>query len=216
MKAIPYVWMMVFSTTSNPFAAFEGKDGGGAAADIGGVFGTFDDKNKSADDVVNAAFNASNDWDAAGGFDALSVSEQRNGRGRTASGDSGPKTRSRSQDHRRARRKDKEINKDETPEEAIDRLAAEDDEDQPDTKGSSSSVTKKVASRGGVRRMASSNLQSTRQSRSSGSTRGVRRIKSESPGSPHTAKDSNHSRRSKGKSKDGDNDDSSDDSSESE
>jgi serine/threonine protein kinase len=180
---------LAFSTTQNPFASFDGKDGGSSGP---GLFDSFNDDNCE----MSNAFNSSADWDAAGGFNSLSLERGRAER----SGDEGKdkKMRSRSQDHRR-RRKDKDIKRDETPEETIDRLAAEDDDDDDDasvaesvaTKGGT--VTKKVVARRGVRRMVSSQPRPTR-SLSRGT--GLRRTKSGS-----------FSNRSSGSRKRGDSDD---------
>lgn len=170
---------LAFSTTQNPFASFDGKDGGAAAASGDGLFGSFDDNNNNADEIANV-FNSSADWDAAGDFNALTL--DKGGRGRNT--DVGPprKARSRSHDHRRARKKDKDIKKDETPEEAIDRLAAEDDDDDDMvsvadtvmTRGGT--VTKKAVARRGVRRMVSTSQPRPNRSLSRGA--GLRRTKS--------------------------------------
>lgn len=206
---------LAFSTTQNPFASFEGKDGDGAAAGDG-LFGSFDDNRSSADDEISSAFNASADWDGAGSsndFNALKVSDRR---GRSAES-SDTKTRTRSQDHRRARRKDKEIKKDETPEEAIDRLAAEDDDDDDDLasvadsrnliKGTSA---KKIVARRGVRRMVSGQGRAVR---SSSRGAGLRRTKSVSSSPRDAPKKSRSSSGHDDDDDDSDNDSSDEDSS---
>jgi serine/threonine protein kinase len=208
---------LAFSTTQNPFASFDGKDGGGSGGGDG-LFGSFEDKNNhNAAEIANV-FNTSGDWEAAGDFSALSLEKGRGGRGRTTTDDTREhKTRSRSQDHRRARRKDRDIRKDETPEEAIDRLAAEDDDDlvsvadTVSTKGGST-TSKKVVARRGVRRMASSQPRSAR-SLSRGA--GLRRTKSGTAARPRSNKRGDGKARSNDGSDDddSDNDDSSDGSS---
>lgn len=163
---------LAFSTTQNPFASFDGNPS--TSAD--GLFGSFDDNHLDSSEIANV-FNTSADWDAAADVGNLSLAAGNRGRNSTADGEK--KTRSRSQDHRRTRKKDKEIKKDETPEEAIDRLAAEDYDDEisvaesPFTK-SITGTSKKVARRG-VRRITSSQVRPTR-SLSRGN--GLRRTKS--------------------------------------
>lgn len=168
-----------FDSTFAPFEAKEGTEGGA-------LFGSFDGGDSNAD------FNASQDWDAD--FDGLAHTSGERGRSSEVSGEH--KTRARSHDHRR-RRKDKP--KDETPEETIERLASEDEEEAAGTQNSASK--KKAVPRRGVRRTASSKSPAVR-SASRGA--GLRRTKS------GQARNQNRSRGSKDEDDDDDDDGDSD------
>lgn len=201
---------LAFSTTDNPFASFEGKDGDGGGD---AVFGSFED-NHNSDEIANV-FDSSADWDTTADFNSLSI--QSNGRGRAGGGTIERKPRARSVDNRRARKKDREVRKDETPEEAIDRLADEDDDDMvsvADTVHTKGGTPIKTVVRRGVRRMQSSSQ--PRQVRSSSRGTGLRRTKSGTQGSSRTGtpsrkrSDSTSKARNKDESDDNSDDNSSD------
>ena len=173
---------LAFSTSDNPFASFEGsKDEGSKTGSGGGdgIFGSFDNGDAAS-------------WDG-NEFEDLKVTDDRGrgrgrGRGREqVQGDDIKKKRSRSQDKRRSQ-KNRDVPKDETPEQAIDRLAeADDDEDELAAMAKAavargapnpSSPSKKAAAaaRRGVRRVVSNQPSITRRSNSRGP--GLRRAKS--------------------------------------
>ena len=179
---------LAFSTTQNPFADFDGsqahnnnnnnnrKDSDGT--NIFGSFTDMEDGKAAPNDELLQAFSASSaDWDSG-------AAAPERGRSTVKNRQQPPKVRSRSQDHRRKSHK-----KDETPEEAIERLSAlhlEDDDNEDDddddrsmaesvmTKGGT--VSKKLVARRGVRRMVSN--QQPRPSRSVSRGAGLRRTKS--------------------------------------
>jgi len=168
---------MAFSTSDNPFASFDGtasKDDG--SKNGSGIFGSFDD--------ADAASWDGEDFAKTGGGSPV------RGRGRETrpqqAEEQQKKARSRSQDHRRSRKKDN-VSANETPEEAIERLAAEDDNGEEDELAAMAKAaamrgapttpnsSKKAAiARRGVRRVVSS--QPSARARSRGA--GLRRTKS--------------------------------------
>jgi len=169
---------LAFSTSDNPFASFEGsKDEGSKSGGGGdGIFGSFDDGEAAS-------------WDG-NEFEEMKVTDDRGrgrgrGRGREQEHADDKKKRSRSQDKRRSQ-KNRDVPKDETPEQAIDRLAeADDDEDELAAMAKAaaarggpnpSSPSKKAAARRGVRRVVSNQPSIARRSSSRGA--GLRRTKS--------------------------------------
>lgn len=176
---------LAFSTTNNPFASFETSGGPSNNENDDGLFGSFNDlaDNIAPTDDIVQAFSSSADWDSQQKKSPESPTKSRGRDGvsrprRSADEEQPMKTRSRSQDHRRSRRSHV-AKKDETPEEAIERLAMEepdfDDASVADTVKSS----KKVVPRRGVRRMVSSQAH-TRSARSLSRGAGLRRTKSSS------------------------------------
>jgi serine/threonine protein kinase len=109
------------------FANFESGDNNNDAA-----FSTADNPFAATDSTTNfAAFDDSDSNGVFGQWEQEIAQSSGEGRGRqtSTSKEAPKKVRSRSQDHRRRLRKDKSASDaNETPEEAIDRLAAEDDE----------------------------------------------------------------------------------------
>ena len=167
---------LAFSTSDNPFASFDGsvsRDDG--SKNGSGIFGSFDDADAAS-------------WDGQDFAAAGKAPDRGRDRGvvveRTSSNQSHQKKeRSRSQDHRRSRKKD-HIPANETPEEAIERLAVEDDEDDElaamaraaSVRGAPTTPNSKktAVARRGVRRVVSS--QPVGRARSRGA--GIRRAKS--------------------------------------
>lgn len=158
---------MAFSTSDNPFASFEGtasKDDG--SKNGSGIFGSFDDADAASWDGED--FAKKTNGSPVRGRDRESRSQQ--------SEEQPKKTRSRSQDHRRSRKKDVHAN--ETPEEAIERLAAEDDDEEDELAAMAkaaamrgkapSSPSKKAVARRGVRRVVSSQPSGRARSRGAG------------------------------------------------
>ena len=168
---------LAFSTSDNPFASFEGTVSRDDASKNGSaIFGSFDDADAAS-------------WDGED-FAKSCASPDSRGRGReaaperTSSNQSQQrKERSRSQDHRRSRKKDN-VPANETPEEAIERLSAEDDDDDElaamakaaAMRGAPTTPNSKKAAlvRRGVRRVVST--QPVARARSRGA--GIRRSKS--------------------------------------
>lgn len=147
---------LAFSTSANPFA---GVDTSGH----------------------NENFASFNDSET---FDAWDTGDDDNGgrgrRGRSDKQEQPKKTRSRSQDHRRRNRK---APKDETPEEAIDRLAAEDEEADAlaqavNNNNSADNTKKRVIARRQVRRSPSTKGGGSDRVRSHSRGTGLRRSKS--------------------------------------
>jgi serine/threonine protein kinase len=186
---------LAFSTTNNPFASFETGAGPSNNENDDSLFGSFNDLADGiapTDDIVQA-FSSSADWDSqqkpASENSPKSRGRETSSRRRAPGAEEQPmKTRSRSQDHRRSRRSHV-AKKDETPEEAIERLAMEepdyDDASVADTVKSSKKVVRR-----GVRRMVSSQAHS-RSARSLSRGAGLRRTKSSSdPGNEEDDDDS--------------------------
>jgi serine/threonine protein kinase len=196
---------LAFSTTQNPFATFESSSNNQTDKSDGtNIFGSFTDMGDAGsapNDELLQAFSASSaDWDNTNNAAVeRGRSTGRNNSGSSRAGTSNRqqpmKTRSRSHDHRRKNQASNTQNKNETPEEAIERLAAlnigndddhnhDYDDDYDDdasvaesvmTKGGT--VTKKLVARRGVRRMVSNQ---PRPSRSLSRGKGLRRTKSTS------------------------------------
>jgi serine/threonine protein kinase len=175
---------LAFSTTNNPFASFEKAGGPSNHENDDGLFGSFNDltDGMAATDDIIQAFTSSADWDSqqvpTTGNSPRLRGRERPSRHRQPGDDEQPmKTRSRSQDHRRSRRSHV-AKKDETPEEAIERLAMEepdfDDASVADTVKSS----KKVVARRGVRRSMTSSQAHNQSARSLSRGAGLRRTKS--------------------------------------
>jgi serine/threonine protein kinase len=193
---------LAFSTTQNPFATFDNsvntqtKNGDGTS-----IFGSFADLADTAippnDELLQAFSATSADWDNPNTTNVergRSAGRNDSSSSRTGNRQQPMKTRSRSHDHRRKNQPNN--NKNETPEEAIERLSSlniggdsnnnhhdyDDDDDDVSvaesvmTKGGT--VTKKLVARRGVRRMISSNQ--PRPSRSVSRGAGLRRTKSTS------------------------------------
>ena len=172
---------MAFSTTQNPFASFE-TGGGSTNENDDGLFGSFHDLGGdiTATDEIVQAFSSSADWDSQQKSPTAKSPRSRGretvSRRRTSDEEQSTKVRSRSHDHRRSRRGNA-AKPDETPEEAIERLAME-EPDVDDTKSvADPSKSKKVVARRGVRRMISSQAHN-RSSRSLSRGAGLRRTKS--------------------------------------